>query len=82
MFNNPESLFYKVKAMDMMFNGLPIDCTKPTLICSLLSQYGNALQTDGPNKYRFSLLGAVRISYTVYSLNTLICIISTLNLKR
>ncbi|XP_023315904.1 sensory neuron membrane protein 1-like isoform X1 [Trichogramma pretiosum] len=63
VFRNPTSLFVRVKAMDMMFNGLPIDCNVTdfagSAVCSLLREKAEGtLQIDGPDQYRFSLLGA------------------------
>ena len=63
IFKSPPSIFFKIKAMDMMFNGLPIDCTVTDTagsgVCSLIRENADALQSDGPDLYRFSLFGAV-----------------------
>ncbi|KAL7302061.1 hypothetical protein TKK_0005294 [Trichogramma kaykai] len=64
IFKNPSNVFVKVKAMDLMFNGLPIDCRVSdfpgSAVCAELkkqAELGN-LQIEGPDQYRFSLLGA------------------------
>ncbi|XP_015587038.1 sensory neuron membrane protein 1 [Cephus cinctus] len=61
IFKKPDSIFIKVKARDILFDGLPIDCTVKdfagTAVCKLLKEQGNDLQVDGDNRYRFSLFG-------------------------
>ncbi|KAJ8687777.1 hypothetical protein QAD02_023571 [Eretmocerus hayati] len=61
IFRNPESLFMKVKAMDMIFDGIPIDCTVTDLTgsiaCTMIKKEADSLMKDGDNRYKFSLLG-------------------------
>lgn len=65
IFKNPDSVFVKVRAMDMMFDGLPIDCTVTDFaggaVCGMLKDNADDLQKDGENRYRFSFLGAVSL---------------------
>lgn len=69
IFKNPESVFVKVRAMDMMFDGLPIDCTVTDFaggaVCSMLKENADDLQKDGEDRYRFSFLGAVSLTTLV-----------------
>ncbi|KAJ8687778.1 hypothetical protein QAD02_023572 [Eretmocerus hayati] len=62
IFKNPENVFVQVKAMDMLFEGLPIDCTVTdtagSAVCGMVKQNADDLQKDGENMYRFSLFGA------------------------
>ncbi|XP_058800682.1 sensory neuron membrane protein 1-like [Phymastichus coffea] len=62
IFKNPENVFIKAKAMDLMFRGLPIDCsvtdTAGSAVCSLLKANTDDLIVDDPDHFRFALLGA------------------------
>ncbi|XP_014229470.1 sensory neuron membrane protein 1-like [Trichogramma pretiosum] len=64
VFKAPKSIFIKVRAMDMMFDGLPIDCRGVTdfagnALCSKVREIAEgAMVIDEPDLYRFSLLGA------------------------
>lgn len=52
--------------MDMMFRGLPIDCTVQDFaggaVCGILKESSDDLMKDGEDMYRFSFLGAVSIT--------------------
>ena len=65
IFKNPESVFIKVKARDLLFDGLPIDCRvtdfPATAFCAILKENSANLQVVGLNQYRFSLFGHVRL---------------------
>lgn len=56
----------KAKAKDILFDGLPVDCTVEdfagSAVCSVLEEEAKDLIPDGPNRYKFSLFGGVRIS--------------------
>lgn len=49
----------------MIFDGLPIDCTVTDFaggaVCGMLKENDADLMKDGPDKYKFSLLGVVSI---------------------
>lgn len=53
-----------MKAKDILFNGLPIDCTVTdfagSAVCSILRTQNSGLQIDSEDHYRFSYFGAVR----------------------
>ncbi|XP_001606602.1 sensory neuron membrane protein 1 [Nasonia vitripennis] len=75
IFKNPDSVFVKVRAMDMMFDGLPIDCTVTDFaggaVCGMLRDAADDLMKDGPDKYRFSFLGAKNDTPTTKRLRVL-----------
>lgn len=70
IFKSPENVFVKAKAMDLMFRGLPIDCsvtdTAGSAVCSLLKANTDDLIVDDPDHFRFALLGAVCITQFQY----------------
>ncbi|XP_072748130.1 sensory neuron membrane protein 1-like [Anoplolepis gracilipes] len=61
IFHKPDSLFIKIKAKDIISDGLPIDCTVTdfagSMVCNLLKTEAKNLMSDGENRYKFSLLG-------------------------
>lgn len=64
IFKNPKSIFVRVRAKDILFGGLPIDCHSPKdfsskLVCQAIKAQTDNLQVEGENRYRFSYLGAV-----------------------
>ena len=63
IFKKPPSVFFKIKAQDILFNGLPIDCTVTDFagkaVCSQLE--GSDLPNDGQNQYKFSIFGSVNL---------------------
>lgn len=65
IFKKPESVFIRAKAREILFDGLPVDCTgkdfASSAICSVLKEKDDALIADGPGRYLFSLFGPVRI---------------------
>lgn len=65
LFNSPRDIFWHGTAMDLMFNGIPIDCTskKPQarVVCMVLrSGEVPAIQQIDRTHFKFSLLGGVR----------------------
>lgn len=53
----------RAKAKDILFNGLPVDCTVTdfagSAVCNLLKTEAKDLVPDGENRYKFSLFGGV-----------------------
>ena len=64
MFHKPSSIFVRVKAREILFDGLPIDCTGKDfgskVICSVLKQRNDVFIPTGPEQYLFSIFGFVR----------------------
>ena len=64
MFHKPSSIFVKVKVREILFDGLPIDCTGrdfvTKVICNVLKERDDVFQRAGPGQYLFSVLGSVR----------------------
>lgn len=80
IFDKPQNIFWTGKAMDIMFNGIRLDCTSDDFnakaVCSVFES--GEVQTvwpdaELPGHYRFSLFGGVgfakRVPCTVYSMN-------------
>lgn len=67
IFKNPDNVFVKVKAMDLMFDGLPIDCTVQdfagSAVCTMLKENADDFIPDGVDRYKFALFGAVSFKY-------------------
>lgn len=63
IFHNPDSIFVTAKAKDILFGGLPVDCTVTdfagSAVCNLLKTEAKDLVPDGENRYLFSLFGGV-----------------------
>ncbi|XP_014467437.1 PREDICTED: sensory neuron membrane protein 1-like isoform X2 [Dinoponera quadriceps] len=61
IFHNPDSIFVKAKAKDILFDGLPVDCTVTDFagaaVCNVLKTEGKELIPDGEGRYKFSLFG-------------------------
>ncbi|XP_033218894.1 sensory neuron membrane protein 1-like isoform X2 [Belonocnema kinseyi] len=61
IFQKPESIFIKAKVKDILFDGLPIDCTVTdfagSAVCTILKEQAADLVNDGENKYLFSFFG-------------------------
>ncbi|XP_012339100.2 LOW QUALITY PROTEIN: sensory neuron membrane protein 1-like [Apis florea] len=61
IFKKPSSVFVRAKAREILFDGLPVDCTgkdfATSAICSVLKEKDDALIADGPGRYLFSLFG-------------------------
>lgn len=73
IFKKPGTVFVKTKVKDLLFNGLPIDCTVKDFAgaatCNVLKEKAeeNGLIPDGEGRYLFSLFGAVRlINYYIF----------------
>lgn len=65
IFHSPKEIFWTGTAMDLMFNGIPIDCTskkrQTRLVCMELGTGEvQAIQKIDKNHFKFSLLGGVR----------------------
>jgi len=64
IFHKPDSIFIKAKAKDIMFDGLPVDCTVTDFagaaVCNVLETEAKDLVPDGEKRYKFSLFGGVR----------------------
>ena len=64
IFKKPGTVFVKAKAKDILFDGLPIDCTVKDFAgaatCNVLKGKAeeNGLLSDGEGHYRFSLFGS------------------------
>ncbi|XP_046484608.1 sensory neuron membrane protein 1-like isoform X1 [Neodiprion pinetum] len=61
IYKKPTSIFMKAKAMDIMFNGIPIDCTVKdfagSALCAILKSDTRNLHVVGEDMYKFSLFG-------------------------
>lgn len=69
MFHNPADAFYTGKAMDILFNGVPIDCSadhKVTAAICLSFEDNKSMRKIDDKTYAFSLFGGVR-RIAVYS---------------
>ncbi|XP_072748125.1 sensory neuron membrane protein 1-like isoform X2 [Anoplolepis gracilipes] len=62
IFHKPESIFVKTQAKNIIFNGLPVDCTVTDFagkaVCNVLKTKAKDLMPDGEDLFKFSLLGA------------------------
>lgn len=64
IFDNPEDIFLRVKALDILFRGLIINCARtefaPKAVCTALKKEAvNGLSIEPNNQFRFSLFGMV-----------------------
>lgn len=64
IFHNPKDPFWTGRVMDLLFDGIEIDCTSEEFAakatCSIFeSGEAKAVQPLRPNYYKFSLFGAV-----------------------
>ncbi|XP_070515757.1 sensory neuron membrane protein 1-like isoform X1 [Cardiocondyla obscurior] len=61
IFHKPDSIFVTAKAKDILFDGLPVDCTVKdfagSAVCSLLKSEAKDLVPDGEDRYKFSVFG-------------------------
>ncbi|XP_026331738.1 sensory neuron membrane protein 1-like [Hyposmocoma kahamanoa] len=62
IFDNPSDIFLTVKAMDILFRGININCARtdfaPKAVCTALKKEGvTGLVIEPNNQYRFSLFG-------------------------
>ncbi|CAK9811126.1 Sensory neuron membrane protein 1 [Anthophora plagiata] len=61
IFKKPGTVFVKAKAREILFDGLPVDCTVKdfagSAICNVLKTKDDALVPDGEGRYLFSLFG-------------------------
>lgn len=64
LFHNPKDIFWSGKAMDLIYDGIPIDCTSEDFnakaVCSIF-ETGEVkeIQPDGEDRFKFSILAAV-----------------------
>lgn len=65
IFHNPKSIFWTGKAIDILFDGIPIDCSSTDFnskaTCSVFGSgdVKSIQKTDDPDVYKFSLFGGV-----------------------
>lgn len=64
LFHNPTDAFYTGRAMDLMFNGIPVDCSageehKVTAAVCLSFDDNASLRKIDDNTFTFSLFGSV-----------------------
>lgn len=64
LFNEPTDVFWTGKAMDLLFNGIEIDCntTEPLakITCNQIRKSGNpTIQSMDNKRIKFSILGGV-----------------------
>nr|UQE86052.1 sensory neuron membrane protein [Tropidothorax elegans] len=61
LFNQPETVFVTAKAMNILFGGVPINCTSkefgPKAICTMIRQNPKGLMKDGEDIFLFSFFG-------------------------
>lgn len=64
IFKKPSSVFVTAKAKEILFEGLPVDCTVKdfagSATCNVLKEKAESLVPVGEGKYLFSLFGHVR----------------------
>lgn len=70
LFHSPKEVFWSGTAMDLMFNGIPIDCSsrkaQARVVCMELRASGvQAIQIIDKTHLKFSLLGGVRKKKTL-----------------
>lgn len=69
IFKKPKSLFVRVKAREILFDGLPIDCTVKdfagSAVCSVLRSQEENFVVVEPNKYKVSMFGHVSPTFLV-----------------
>lgn len=62
IFKKPDSVFVRAKAREILFDGLPVDCTVKdfagSAVCSILKTEGKDLIEVEENRYKFSIFGA------------------------
>lgn len=66
IFHNPKDPFWTGKAMDLMFDGLPLDCTSEDFnakaVCSVFETgETQQIQPNGEDHFKFSVLGGVSV---------------------
>lgn len=63
IYKKPTSIFVKATARELLFDGLPIDCTVTdfagSAVCALLKSQAKDLIPVGENMYKFSIFGHV-----------------------
>lgn len=61
LFHSPTNMFYTGRVMDILFDGIPIDCSSNTFqaqaVCTVLGGMPKAIRTINSTHYAFSLLG-------------------------
>lgn len=67
VFDNPDSIFIRVKAKDILFEGVTINCNQTIFpaktVCGLLKENGRVLTDREDQQYIFSLMVGVSIIY-------------------
>lgn len=63
IFHKPDSVFVKATAKQILWDGLPVDCSVKdfagSAVCSILRENDGGLIKDGPENYKFALFGHV-----------------------
>ncbi|KAL1131951.1 hypothetical protein AAG570_011562, partial [Ranatra chinensis] len=61
IYGSPASLFMRVTARQIMFDGVPLDCSSRSplarTVCAVIKRNSKSLQIVAPNKYKFSIFG-------------------------
>ncbi|KAK0097725.1 hypothetical protein PV326_014253 [Microctonus aethiopoides] len=61
IFHKPDSVFVKATAKQILWDGLPVDCSVKdfagSAVCSILRENDGGLIKDGPENYKFALFG-------------------------
>lgn len=75
---HPTDAFWTGRAMDLMFDGIPIDCSSTNFnakaVCSVFETgESQAIQPVDDENFKFSLLGGVSSATTVFVSLSLIC---------
>lgn len=64
IFHHPKDAFWTGKAMDLLFDGIPLDCTSEDFnakaVCSIF-ETGDVqqIQPNGEDRFKFSVMGGV-----------------------
>lgn len=65
IFDHPTNVFMKVRALDILFEGMMINCDRtefaPKAVCTALKKEATGLIAEPNNQFRFSLFGSVSI---------------------
>lgn len=77
LFNNPTTPFLTAKARDILFDGVPINCTSKdfatSAICSMIRMNPAGLKPDGDDIFLFSFFGMVRVFFSFLALDYVYC---------
>lgn len=63
VFHNPDSVFMRVKVMDLLFDGVDVDCSSQEFaakaVCTAFEDAAQLRTEDGGSTYKFSFFHAV-----------------------